>query len=153
MFARGQWEWELQNWFLLLQLLSLLLLTVQSLLPQCKEEVEGGAARCRQQIKDWVAVGKQTKNKWGSRNFMAAYRALTRSELVQAEEEVNFLVSLGLLLYIVLVLWQHGDLRVHVIAARDLPDTDNTFFNISRGDWTDPFVTVFLDQVNPVFIL
>ena len=35
---------------------------------------------------------------------MAAYRALTRSELVQAEEEVNFLVSLGLLLYIVLVL-------------------------------------------------
>ena len=35
-----------------------------------------------------------------------------------------------------------------MIAARDLPDTDNTFFNISRGDWTDPFVTVFLDQVN-----
>ena len=45
------------------------------------------------------------------------------------------------------VLLQHGDLKVHVIAARDLPDTDNTFFNISRGDWTDPFVTVFLDQV------
>ena len=45
------------------------------------------------------------------------------------------------------VLSQHGDLKVHVIAARDLPDTDNTFFNISRGDWTDPFVTVFLDQV------
>ena len=34
-----------------------------------------------------------------------------------------------------------------MIAARDLPDTDNTFFNISRGDWTDPFVTVNLDQV------
>ena len=42
---------------------------------------------------------------------------------------------------------QHGDLRVHVIAARDLPDMDNTFFNISRGDWTDPFVCVYLDQV------
>jgi len=64
---------------------------------------------------------------------MAAYRALTQKELVHSEEEIPFL---------------HGDLRVHVIAARDLPDTDNTFFNISRGDWTDPFVTVFLDQVN-----
>ena len=51
--------------------------------------------------------------------------------------------------HITLASAQHGDLRVHVIAARDLPDTDNTFFNISRGDWTDPFVTVFLDQVFP----
>ena len=34
-----------------------------------------------------------------------------------------------------------------MIAARDLPDTDNTFFNISRGDWTDPFVSIFLDGV------
>ena len=46
---------------------------------------------------------------------------------------------------------QHGDLRVHVKEARDLPDTDNFAFNISRGDWTDPFVTVFLDQVQSVW--
>ena len=80
---------------------------------------------------------------------MAAYRALTQKELVHSEEEIPFLVSLLSLLHLLtLVSSQHGDLRVHVIAARDLPDTDNTFFNISRGDWTDPFVTVFLDQVN-----
>ena len=42
---------------------------------------------------------------------------------------------------------QHGDLRIHVKEAKDLPDTDNFAFNISRGDWTDPFVTIFLDQV------
>ena len=31
---------------------------------------------------------------------------------------------------------------------RDLPDTDNAFFNIERGDLTDPFVTVTLDDVH-----
>ena len=36
----------------------------------------------------------------------------------------------------------HGILRVHVISAEDLPDTDNLFFNISRGDLTDPYVEV-----------
>ena len=35
----------------------------------------------------------------------------------------------------------HGRLRVHVIAAQDLPDTDTAFFNIDRGDKTDPYVT------------
>ena len=34
----------------------------------------------------------------------------------------------------------HGLLRVHVIEAKDLPDTDNAFFNISRGDLTDPYL-------------
>ena len=42
---------------------------------------------------------------------------------------------------------QHGDLRIHVKEAKDLPDTDNFMFDISKGDWTDPFVTIFLDQV------
>jgi len=63
---------------------------------------------------------------------MAAFRKYTHQEMVKEEENIPFL---------------HGDLRVHVIAARDLPDTDNFAFNISRGDWTDPFVTVFLDEV------
>lgn len=49
---------------------------------------------------------------------------------LQYEQEVNFL---------------HGTLKIHVIAARDLPDTDSTFFNISRGDWTDPYVQIELD--------
>ena len=61
----------------------------------------------------------------------------------------HFILHFHILIHITLASAQHGDLRVHVIAARDLPDTDNTFFNISRGDWTDPFVTVFLDQVYP----
>jgi len=34
----------------------------------------------------------------------------------------------------------HGLLRVHVIQAKDLPDMDNVFFNISRGDLTDPYL-------------
>jgi len=34
----------------------------------------------------------------------------------------------------------HGQLRVHIVQAKDLPDTDNAFFNISRGDLTDPYV-------------
>ena len=38
----------------------------------------------------------------------------------------------------------HGTLQVQVFAARDLPDTDNALFNISRGDWTDPFVEIGL---------
>jgi len=41
-----------------------------------------------------------------------------------------------------------GELEVEVIAARDLPDTDNIFFNIGKlidkKDVTDPFVTGFL---------
>ena len=36
----------------------------------------------------------------------------------------------------------HGNLRIHVIEAKDLPDTDNAFFNIQRGDLTDPYVEV-----------
>ena len=51
--------------------------------------------------------------------------------MLQYEEETNFL---------------HGTLKVHVIAARDLPDTDSTFFNINREDWTDPYAAVYLDQ-------
>ena len=51
--------------------------------------------------------------------------------MLQYEEETNFL---------------HGTLKIHVVGARDLPDTDSTFFNISRGDWTDPYVVIFLDQ-------
>jgi len=51
--------------------------------------------------------------------------------MLQYEEEINFL---------------HGTLKIHVIEARDLPDTDSTFFNISRGDWTDPYVVIFLDK-------
>lgn len=51
--------------------------------------------------------------------------------MLQYEEETNFL---------------HGTLKIHVVGARDLPDMDSTFFNISRGDWTDPYVVIFLDQ-------
>merc|ERR1711936_1401011 len=50
---------------------------------------------------------------------------------LQYEEEVNFL---------------HGTLKIHVIEARDLPDTDSSFFHISRGDWTDPYVQISLDN-------
>ena len=50
---------------------------------------------------------------------------------LQYEEETNFL---------------HGTLKIHVIEARDLPDTDSSFFNISRGDWTDPYVQISLDN-------
>ena len=35
----------------------------------------------------------------------------------------------------------HGRLKVHVIEAQDLPDTDTAFFNIDYGDLTDPYVT------------
>ena len=38
----------------------------------------------------------------------------------------------------------HGLLKVHVVEAKDLPDTDNAFFNISRGDLTDPYVELEL---------
>ena len=34
----------------------------------------------------------------------------------------------------------HGQLRVHIVQAKDLPDTDKAFFNISQGDLTDPYV-------------
>ena len=41
-----------------------------------------------------------------------------------------------------------GELEVTIIAARDLPDTDNIFFNIGKlidkKDVTDPFVTGYL---------
>ena len=50
---------------------------------------------------------------------------------LQYEEEVNFL---------------HGTLKIHVIQAEDLPDTDSTFFHISKGDWTDPYVQISLDN-------
>ena len=50
---------------------------------------------------------------------------------LQYEEETNFL---------------HGTLKIHVIEARDLPDTDSSFFHISRGDWTDPYVQISLDS-------
>jgi len=36
----------------------------------------------------------------------------------------------------------HGRLKVHVIEAGNLPDTDTVFFNIDRDDFTDPFVTL-----------
>ena len=36
----------------------------------------------------------------------------------------------------------HGTLKVHIIEAKGLPDTDTAFFNISRDDVTDPFVEV-----------
>jgi len=51
--------------------------------------------------------------------------------MLQYEEETNFL---------------HGTLCISVIAARDLPDKDSTFFNVNRGDWTDPYAAIFLDQ-------
>jgi hypothetical protein len=35
----------------------------------------------------------------------------------------------------------HGRLRIHVISAEDLPDTDTAFFNIDGKDVTDPYVT------------
>ena len=35
----------------------------------------------------------------------------------------------------------HGRLKVHVIEAQDLPDTDTAFFNIDGKDVTDPYVT------------
>ena len=42
----------------------------------------------------------------------------------------------------------HGLLRVHVIEAKDLPDTDNSFFNISRGDLTDPYLELELGHTS-----
>jgi hypothetical protein len=38
----------------------------------------------------------------------------------------------------------HGTLKVHAISAEGLPDTDNSFFNISRGDLTDPYLELRL---------
>ena len=35
----------------------------------------------------------------------------------------------------------HGRIRIHIIAAEDLPDTDTAFFNIDGKDVTDPYVT------------
>ncbi|CAB4065983.1 PLD1_2 [Lepeophtheirus salmonis] len=45
----------------------------------------------------------------------------------------------------------HGELRVEIVEANDLPDTDNFLFNIKRcfgqeKDVTDPYVTVYLDS-------
>ena len=34
--------------------------------------------------------------------------------------------------------------------AKDLPDTDNVFFNISRGDLTDPFLQVSIGSAAPI---
>ena len=38
----------------------------------------------------------------------------------------------------------HGTLHIEALEARDLPDTDNAFFNISRGDLTDPYLEIVL---------
>ena len=38
----------------------------------------------------------------------------------------------------------HGRLHIEAVEARDLPDTDNAFFNISRGDLTDPYLEIAL---------
>ena len=38
----------------------------------------------------------------------------------------------------------HGTLHIEAVEARDLPDTDNMFFNIARGDLTDPYLEVLL---------
>ena len=35
----------------------------------------------------------------------------------------------------------HGKLRIHIISAENLPDTDTAFFNIDNKDVTDPYVT------------
>ncbi len=35
----------------------------------------------------------------------------------------------------------HGRLRIHIIEAADLPDTDTAFFNIDGKDFTDAYVT------------
>jgi len=40
----------------------------------------------------------------------------------------------------------HGQLKIHVIKAYDLPDTDTAFFNIDGKDVTDPYVNVFLGE-------
>ena len=34
--------------------------------------------------------------------------------------------------------------------AEDLPDTDTAFFNISRGDLTDPFLQVSIGSAAPI---
>ena len=39
-------------------------------------------------------------------------------------------------------LFFHGRLKVHVIEATNLPDTDTAFFNISGKDFTDPFAVL-----------
>ena len=36
--------------------------------------------------------------------------------------------------------------KIHVIEATDLADTDNCLFDAARGDWTDPFVVIYLGQ-------
>lgn len=40
----------------------------------------------------------------------------------------------------------HGTLKIHVIEAADLPDTDTAFFSIDRGDATDAFVIISLGE-------
>ena len=35
----------------------------------------------------------------------------------------------------------HGRLKIQIIQAADLPDTDTAFWNIDRKDFTDPYVT------------
>ena len=90
---------------------------------------------------------------------MAAFRKYTHEEMVKEEEGINFLVrivsmaSFSSLVVCFICQLQHGDLRIHVKEAKDLPDTDNFAFNISRGDLTDPFVTIFLDQVGSLWTL
>lgn len=38
----------------------------------------------------------------------------------------------------------HGTLKIDARQAENLPDTDNVFFNIARGDLTDPYLEVCL---------
>lgn len=40
----------------------------------------------------------------------------------------------------------HGTLKIHVIEAADLPDTDSAFFGIDRSDATDAFVIMSLGE-------
>ena len=44
----------------------------------------------------------------------------------------------------------HGTLDIHAVEAKNLPDTDNLFFNISRGDLTDPYLEVCLGPASLV---
>ena len=39
-----------------------------------------------------------------------------------------------------------GILKIRVIEAEDLPDVDNSLFNIIGKDVTDPYVNIYLGQ-------
>ena len=44
----------------------------------------------------------------------------------------------------------HGTLDIHAVEAKNLPDTDNLFFNISHEDLTDPYLEVCLGPASLV---